>query len=167
MKLSIGCGNRRLEGYTGVDAVQRDAVDIVAPATKIPLADGVADEVLAVHLIEHLLPWHVPDALAEWFRLLKPGGLLVMEQPDFLKSCRNIAEGIKGRKHPDQLGMWGCYGDPRDKDEFMMHRWGYWFDSLKPLVDAAGFIGAVEKETFYHRPGRGVRDFRLEAFKPK
>ena len=167
MKLSIGCGDRRLPGYTGVDVIQRAAVDIIAPADKIPLADGVADEVLAIHLVEHLLPWTVPDALGEWFRLLKPGGLLVLEMPDFLKSCRNIAEGLKGKKHPDQMGMWGCFGDPRAKDPWMLHRWGYWFDSLKPLVEAAGFIGVVERDTRFHAAGgNGKRDFRLEACKP-
>lgn len=166
MRLNVGCGNRRLEGYTGVDAVQRDAADIVAPATAIPLADGVADEILVVHLIEHLLPWELPVALAEWFRLLKPGGRLILEQPDFLKSCKNIAEGVKGKKHPDQLGMWGVYGDPRDRDPWMLHRWGYWFGSLQPLVAAAGLVGVVERDTVFHRPGRHVRDFRLEACKP-
>ena len=167
MKLNIGCGNRRLPGYTGVDAVQRDAVDIIAPAHKIPLADGVAEEVLAVHLLEHLYPWEAPAAIAEWFRLLRPGGKLVLEMPDLLKACKNIAEGLKGRKHPDQLGMWALYGDDRAKDPFMLHRTGYWFERLKPLVEAAGFERVTEHPTQFHGVGRGVRDFRLEAFRPE
>ena len=101
-----------------------------------------------------------------WFRLLKPGGILVLEMPDFMKCCRNIADGVRSHKHPDQLGMWGVFGDPRSRDPFMMHKWAWWFDSLKPVVEAAGFIKIVEQETRFHGAGRGIRDFRLEAIKP-
>jgi len=167
MRLNIGAGNRRLPGYTGVDAVNRPAADIVAPANDIPLPGGCADEVLAVHLIEHLLPWQVPGALAEWARLLKPGGLLALEQPDLIKCCRNILERrSRPGKNPDQLGMWGLFGDATLRDEFMLHRWSYTFDTLSPLVRAAGFIGITERETQFHPAGRGVRDFRIEARKP-
>ena len=65
MRLNIGCGNRRLPGYTGIDAVERPAADIVAPADAIPLQDGCADEVMAIHLVEHVFSWEVPALLAE------------------------------------------------------------------------------------------------------
>ena len=117
LKLNVGAGGRRLPGYTGIDAVERSAADIIAPATQIPLPDGCAEEILSVHLVEHLTPWTVPDALAEWFRLLAPGGLLALEMPDIIKCCRNVVEGYTlAGKHPDQAGMWGIYGSPREKD---------------------------------------------------
>jgi SAM-dependent methyltransferase len=162
MRLNIGCGNRRLQGYVGVDATRRPAADIVAPAHAIPLADGCAEEVLAVHLVEHVFAWEVPALLAEWHRLLKPGGLLALEMPDLLKCARNLAEGRKTKK-PDQLCMWGIYGDDTLRDPLMMHRSGWWFDRLQPLVAAAGFVKISERETQHHATGRGVRDFRLEA----
>jgi predicted SAM-dependent methyltransferase len=157
MKLNIGAGGRRIAGYTGVDMVERPGADIVAPANAIPLADGVASEVLAVHLIEHLVPWEVADTLKEWRRLLRPGGRLVLELPDLIKCCHNII--------PDQLGMWGAFGDPRQKDTLMLHRWGYTFKSLQPIVAAAEFGDIVERPTQWHPAGRDLRDFRLEAVK--
>ncbi len=166
MKLYIGCGGRRLDGYTGIDITQRKGVDIIAPAHEIPLPDGCANEVMAIHLVEHLFAWDVPIALTEWFRLLKPGGLMVLEMPDLLKACRNIAEEIKSTKHPDQLGIWGIFGDDRLKDPLMIHRSGWWFERLKPVVETVGFERATEHPTFFHPVGRGVRDFRLEAYKP-
>lgn len=166
MKLNVGCGGRRLPGYTGIDAVERPAADIVAPAHEIPLPDGCADEVLAIHLVEHLLPWDLKTAIAEWHRLLQPGGTLVLELPDLVKCCRNILDGrMKGGKHPDQLGMWGLFGDNRYEDPYMLHRWAYTFATLSPIVAEVGFIKVVEKPTQFHPAGRDHRDFRLEARK--
>ena len=167
MRLNIGCGGRRIPGYTGIDAVQRPAADIVAPAHAIPLPDSSCDEIMAIHLVEHVHPWEVPALLGEWFRLLKPGGTLVLELPDLIKCCRNIINGtMVGGKHPDQLGMWGAYGDPRDKDPWMAHKWGWTFKTLAPVLAEVGFIKAKELPTQWHPAGRENRDFRVEARKP-
>lgn len=167
MKLNIGAGGKRLEGYTGIDAVERPGADIVARADAIPLPDGCAEEVLAVHLVEHVHLWEVPDLLREWHRLLAPGGLLVLEMPDLLKCCQNIVEGYTlAGKHPDQAGLFGLYGDPRGEDPYMSHKWAHTFKSIRPLVAEAGFAEIVERPTQFHPVGRARRDFRLEARKP-
>ena len=167
MKLNIGCGGRRIPGYTGVDAVQREGADVVADAGSLPFEDCSADEVMAIHLVEHLYPWLLPPTLAEWFRVLKPGGRLVLEMPDIIKSCKNLIDGVmRGGKHPNQLSYWAIYGDDRLEDEFMMHKYGYHFGSLKPIVESAGFIKIKEFQTQFHPAGRNCRDFRLEAIKP-
>lgn len=164
MRLNVGCGNRRLAGYTGIDAVQRPGADIVAPAHAIPLPDGCANEILGVHIWEHFLLWECDGVLAEWRRLLRLGGLLVLEMPDLIKCCRNILEGREGKK-PGQLGMWGLFGDASLEDVHMLHRWGWTFETLRPFLAARGFVDIVERETQFHPAGRGVRDFRLEARK--
>lgn len=165
MRLNIGSGNRRLPGYRNIDAVPRAGVDMVAPADEIPLPDACADEVLAVHLLEHFFEWEVPEVLTEWARLLRPGGLLVLELPDLLKCARNLCEQ-RPEKKPGQLTLWGIYGDATLKDPWMMHKSGWWFERLAPVVQAVGFVDISEHDTQYHPTGRGVRDFRLEARKP-
>lgn len=163
MKINVGCGNRRLPGYVGVDAVARPAADHVAPADKLPFADASADEVLAVHVVEHVYEWEVPSLLQEWARVLRPGGALVLELPDLRKAAANLVQGRTLGRHPDQAHLWAIYGDPTTRDPYMIHRSGWWFDRLRPLVEAAGFKDCVERATVFHPVGRHVRDFRLEA----
>jgi len=119
MRLNIGCGHRVKDGYFNIDAVhspkaprapellyhfQFDADGrLIEP---VPLDDGVADEIQAIHVFEHFYRWTCKAAVTEFHRLLKPGGLLILELPDLIKCCKNIVEGREGR-HPDQLGRWG------------------------------------------------------------
>lgn len=54
-------------------------VDIEAPGDKIPLPDESQDFVVSSHVLEHF-----PDpmtALLEWYRLVKPGGIIFMIVP--------------------------------------------------------------------------------------
>lgn len=165
MRLNIGCGNKKIHGYVGVDAVPRSAADIVAPADKIPLDDGAADEILAVHVWEHFYRWECDDVIKEWWRLLKPGGRLCMEMPDMMKTCRNVVENVQG-KHPDQMTYWSLWGDPREKDPQMVHKWGWHPASMRDFLDAAGFINIVDAPTQFHGTGKKMRDMRIEATKP-
>lgn len=165
MKLNIGCGNKRIPGYTGVDAVQRQGADIVAQANEIPLPDGCADEVLAIHVWEHFYLWECPAVITEWRRLLKPHGELVLELPDLEKCCKNLLDKAHGRKDPGQLSYWGLYGDPRQSDPFMHHRWGWTPETLTAFLKEHGFTDIGEGVTQWHASGRDHRDMRITARK--
>jgi len=81
LKLDIGCGNAKLEGFTGVDAYVD--TDIKAEMWKIPLDDGSIEEIYSSHALEHVPMGMVPHVLKEWFRLLAPGGKLTLLVPNF------------------------------------------------------------------------------------
>lgn len=166
MKLNVGCGGRRIYGYTGVDAVARPAADIVAPAHAIPLADGSVDEIMAIHLFEHFYRWECDAVIAEWRRLLEPGGRLVLEMPNIVKCCENVISGrMEGGKHPDQLSYWGLFGDPREGDPWMSHKWGWAPATLRAFLGANGFARIEEEQTKWHPAGREHRDMRMTAVK--
>lgn len=131
----------------------------------IPLPDACATEIEAIHIWEHLYRWECEDTIDEWRRLLRAGGLLIMEMPDLFKICQNVVDGRKGKKHPDQLHMWGIYGDPRECDPLMVHRWGWTFTTLAPFLEDHGFVKVREEPTQYHSVGRDFRDFRIVARK--
>ena len=82
VRLNLGYGDKLLRYYINVDAeVERDGckADMVCDARDLePFDDNSVDEILSVHLIEHLSPWGVPATLAERARVLKPGGRLVV-----------------------------------------------------------------------------------------
>lgn len=167
MKINVCCGNKILAGYTNVDiaaAAPDKTPDLLCDARKIPLPDGCADEVMCIHGLEHFYRFEVDDVINEWHRLLKKRGVLILELPNIIKCCQNLIDGVQG-KHPEQMGLWGIFGDWREGNPYMNHRWGYSPASLTELLEQHGFKGVRERPTVFHGIGRANRDMRLEALK--
>lgn len=87
--LDIGCGRRKLPGAIGVDRrvvttaeadVQRD-VDHDLLSFPYPFPANHADGIHCSHVLEHLPP--TQKVMEEFYRLLKPDGLLLIECPHF------------------------------------------------------------------------------------
>lgn len=97
--------------------------------------------------------------LVEWYRLLKPGGRLILELPNLEKACRNLLKGLN-----DQMSMWPIYGDWNRGDEYMMHKHGYTPKTIKGLLKECGFsnISILPPQTHGRRANR---DMRVEAVK--
>lgn len=87
--LDIGCGNKpyhnffknSISEHIGCDIVQsnENKVDVVCEATDIPLNDETFDTILCTQVIEHVADHN--KLLAEAYRLLKPGGYLILTGP--------------------------------------------------------------------------------------
>jgi SAM-dependent methyltransferase len=86
--LDVGCGNKPYEKlfphvaeYIGCDIAQsdRNVVDVLCPADKIPIASESFDVVLSTQTIEHVANYS--GLLQEAYRLLKPGGTLLLSGP--------------------------------------------------------------------------------------
>lgn len=170
LRLNVGCGARVMDGWTNCDIEHHPsaprAPEILCDAKSIPLPDGSARELMAIHVFEHFYRWEVEAVLAEWRRLLRPGGRLVLELPNLVKCCENYLSGrMPGGKDPDQLARWGIYGDPRTKNRFMCHPWGYSPEELAAILKANGFSKVQHLPTQFHPAGRNCRDMRLEAVK--
>jgi ubiquinone/menaquinone biosynthesis C-methylase UbiE len=167
--LNVCCGKRYRDNMINIDVVAQNGYrvpDILADARKIPLPDGHADEVMSIHGFEHFYRWEVDTLITEWKRLLKPGGLLVLELPDLIKCAKNVLSGYShSGKDPEQFSMWGLYGDPRTEDPYMCHRWAWSPATLAAFLRSHGFKDIVEKQTEWHPGGREHRDMRIEARK--
>ena len=155
MKLNLGSGCRNLPDYTNIDIDPR--ADVQADLRQLPFENESADEIVAIHVIEHFYRWEVVDVLKEWSRVLKPGGRLVLECPDLAKILRNILSG-----GPERMTLMGLYGDPKYRSPIMTHKWAYTHQMLRHVVEEAGFKNVTDAWPQYHH---SVRDMRLEATK--
>ncbi len=91
MKINLGCGRFRLEGFVNVDRDPGVAPDLVHDLDRLPypFEGGTATEILASHVLEHLSDPFA--AVGEWCRILSPGGRLLVRVPHF----------SRGFTHPD------------------------------------------------------------------
>lgn len=150
IRLNLGCGNKKIEGFIGVDL--NTAADVVCDVKKLEFADNSVTEIMAIHLFEHLYRWESEETLAEWLRVLIPGGLLAIEVPCLEKVVMHMAT------NPDpRYGLWGAYGDPSYKDPFMVHKWLWSEAELKDELRKAGFVGVKMKQPIFHKPRRDMR----------
>lgn len=82
VKIDLGCGTGKPDGYIGVDKVMYKGVDIAFDLNQgIPLPSDFADEVRANHVLEHLKHDGQVEIMTEIWRVLKDGGTLKIEIP--------------------------------------------------------------------------------------
>jgi len=73
MKLDVGCGFNKQDGYTGIDKQDRDGVDIVHDLEVFPwpIEDESCEHLYCSHIAEHIKPWLQMDFFNECWRVLK------------------------------------------------------------------------------------------------
>ena len=169
VKLNLGCGDKILPGYVNVDVAPSRAgrkPDVICDLHRLaPFEDASADEVLAVHVVEHFWRWEVVDVLREWARVLKPGAPMIIECPNLQSACEQFLRDPDGAgPGPEgQRTMWVFYGDPRWQDPLMVHRWGYTPRSLAQVMAQAGLVEIRQEPAQFKL--REPRDMRLVGVK--
>jgi ubiquinone/menaquinone biosynthesis C-methylase UbiE len=171
IKLNLGCGDKILEGYVNVDVVNERAgksPDVVCDIKKLDKFDSnYADEVMAIHVVEHFDRWDIVEILREWSRVLKPGGKMILECPNLESACKEFLKDPINHSKPNQNGqrtMWVFYGDPSWRDPLMMHKWGYTPRSLAQVMHEAGLMDLKQEPAQYKL--REPRDMRVTGLKP-
>ena len=170
-KLNLGCGNDKRAGWLNIDANKKCKPDVVAPAHKLSIFhNNTVDTIMALHLFEHLTYLQACKALREWHRVLRPGGLLWLELPDFDR-CIEIIGKYKDPKGYD-MGMIGLFGYPpmiETDGLFQSHKWAWSFSKLRDQLVRVGFHKIVKKSTtqkwrLAYKMGTN-RDMRVNAIK--
>ena len=167
MKLHLGCGRHVLEEYINIDAQDPRAHIKWDRLDNIPgINPGSADEILIVHVFEHLWPDEVLSHIEYWHSILRPGGVLILEMPDLYKSAKNFIDRVDRGDYGDidRMALWAFYGDNPRKSVYDCHKWGWTFETLKPKLIQGGFREPLEKAPQWHG-ARVNRDFRVEATK--
>ncbi len=126
VKLNLGAGDTRIDGYTPLDGKDGQLI--------YPLAydDESVDVIRASHVLEHFPHGQVGDVLRDWVRALKPGGQLRLAVPNF----QWIAERyLAGAPIPVQGYVMGGQVNGAD-----FHKTIFDEDALREEMQAAGLI---------------------------
>lgn len=163
-RLELGSGGRPTPGYIHVDLepwsrhndlrIERDG--------RIPLPGGWAREILAIHVLEHVHPSKVSTTLAEWRRVLRPGGRLQVHVPDSTAlMTRFVAPETSPQEKWALMGaILGMYANknmtqPTDLREPCDHHVLFDHELLATSLESAGFINVrcMNDETDVHIDG--------------
>ena len=139
--LNAGCGDHAAAGWVNLDAwPSASAAQIFADVRGgLPFASGTIDRVFASHLLEHLAyfddAW---EALAEFRRVLRPGGRLGVICPDIERAVMLGEPPVLLRQiiaWPDEwvLGDWPAKRPPAG------HAWTATSVLVGRLIESAGF----------------------------
>jgi SAM-dependent methyltransferase len=147
LRVEIGPGGAPTTGYVHVDSDRRARhLEHVAPAWDLPFDDASVEEILAVHVLEHVHPSRVERTLLEWRRVLVRGGLVRIHVPNAPLIFERFVTGDDKTKWALMNAILGLYGGPEiaapkdiDASREPDHRALYDFDLLADLLAGNGF----------------------------
>lgn len=164
----MGCGRARLEDlpqmfHRGWQEIRLDLdpsvePDIVADIVDMqPVASASVDAVYSAHNLEHLYAHQVPLALAEFHRVLKRGGLVLVTLPDLQEVAAAVVEGrLEEPLYHSQAGpiapldiLYGHRPSLAQGRVTMAHKTGFTAGTLRRKLTAAGFqVTSVNRQDY-------------------
>jgi len=135
-KLHVGCGKRFIPGFVHIDQVAYPHVDHVQDIRRLAnFTDNSASLIYACQVIEYFDREEVVGVLADWRRVLAPGGILRLSVPNFAVISKLYQAGLKLDWFLGTL-----YGRiPDGANGFAYHRTTYDEQSLRELLGKLGF----------------------------
>ena len=164
MKLEIGCGKNPTPGYLHTDArTDISEPDIICMGYALPFKDETFDEIYNSGVFEHFMLPEAHQALIEWKRVLKPGGIIDFNVPDVYRWAKYLVEAVESQSGRSQEGgydqarimmsLYGWQGHTHD-----IHKFG-WTEAL--LVGFVVQIGFVEVHIYRRWAYAGEADAHL------
>ena len=140
--LNLGSGSTRIKGFCSIDANPRSACDVIAHIEQIKLPSDSVGAIYNSHVFEHIPRAEAARVLAEWYRVLKPGGKMYICVPDQEVLFRIYLDNLplydkeEGR-YPVDRACYLTYGGQTNRHDF--HFYGYSLTTLKYLLESVGF----------------------------
>lgn len=133
MKLNIGCGTHKREGYCNIDVNGEHKPDVCVKIESLDYPENSIDEVYASHVIEHLKIWDAKTFIAKTYKWLKPGGKLLLAIPNMKVLGEQLVKG----EDEHIIFNWIYGGGTGDMP--MDHKWGWTENTLRREVEQYGF----------------------------
>lgn len=116
MKLNIGCGETKFEGYINVDLEESTKPDLLLDLRKqpFPYENESVEEIICSHNIEHVELRFWNQIFIEFHRVLKVGGELILAYPEFAECAKNFMTNHKGMKDYWRATLYGRQLYPGD-----------------------------------------------------
>lgn len=158
MKLNLGCGKVYKPGYINIDRFDKSVADKSYDVSDLPFEPNSASLIEASQLIEHFDYIHCKYILSEWFRVLKPGGTLLLETPDMEKGFKKFISSAPATQETTLQWLYGI------DSPGMGHKTGFTYSLLKNILETTGFtsISREKQQTHFYEPG-----MRVVCRKPK
>jgi predicted SAM-dependent methyltransferase len=143
MKLQVGCsevrGKYKGEEWLNLDIEPHRGVDIIADASElIPLDTNSVDEIHCVHVLEHVTRDKFKPMLREMHRVLKTGGHLYVETPDFRGTIDRLQTAF-ANNDVDAIHVWTTSVYGKNEREGMAHYMGFYEGLLRREFRHQGF----------------------------
>lgn len=192
VRINLGSGERYQPGWLNVDLYAKRA-DVRQDIRTVCFPENYADEIQAIHVIEHVNRAEGEQLIEKCAGWLKPGGRLVIETPDREKCLRLLKHQ---RTRWRLMGAKGLFGGRSGDKAFKLqwHNWllawsrsGVHFEGvtipheyvqpghahlcvwtgleLERAMDAAGLVAHRSRPE--HHGGRVKRDCRVVGTKTK
>ena len=160
LRINLGCGSTYKPGYINIDRFDGSVADMLADVSSLPYGSNSVDVIEAAQLIEHFDLAHLRYVLAEWFRVMKPGGELVLETPDLSRSFKKL---LRSKDEQRKTTLQWIYGIDSPG---LQHKSGFTFEHLKQELELTGFCGVVREKEMTHAYEPGMRVKCRKQFNP-
>lgn len=133
MKLILCANKRQLSGYKHHDVLDIEGINYKCELFDIGkfVESGTCDEVQFTHALEHFPTADTQKVLVLIFGLLKVGGKLYLEVPNFRWHAELLMKG------KEREAVYYCFGGQLDKFDF--HKTGFTPNILREELEKAGY----------------------------
>jgi glycosyltransferase involved in cell wall biosynthesis len=142
VRLNLGGAGRRHLDFRTCNKYPGSGVDESFPLESIPYPDASVRSIYSDHALEHLPHVEARAALREWFRVLEPGGDLVVQLPDLAACCRAFIDSTTQAER--DWYRYTIYGRQNEQNDLpaaaQFHQTGFTLAELNEELQAAGFI---------------------------
>jgi glycosyltransferase involved in cell wall biosynthesis/ADP-heptose:LPS heptosyltransferase/2-polyprenyl-3-methyl-5-hydroxy-6-metoxy-1,4-benzoquinol methylase len=131
--LNLGCGRDVRDGFINIDLFSDDERVVRMDIRKLQLDDNVADGILASDVLEHFSHRETDIILAEWARVLKPNGEIIIRCPSLRLQIQAYQRGIWDA----DIASYMIFGGQTNPGDY--HCIGFDEQSIRKHLEKAGF----------------------------